>query len=396
MDVSVSATGIADPSLTFRLDGDSLGSATQKRDLKFDLNDDGTLKSLNASSSDRTGAVIANVLKTVATVATTVLALDAKNRGGIANAPVNAGTATEICNEQSYTSLRQADDLRLAIRTQRDLMGQGPPADAAKIAKTIDALAIKLAALTQNELTLSASAPLVLGDGELDTKKNPVVREIRWSISDLSKWFAADPVNDPCMPRNVSVFYGDGNKPCDLKTKLLGLDYTVSGTPAPETARVSSSPCLSPTDPKLIKSCGKTVVLIEPVMGKISVLSADPAVAVLAGEEVATASIPVPQWGAVTYLPIDVKFMQSRNVGFAFDGFGRKSSFSWTSDATAENATSALSDIATNGQSAVTALKGKSSLDKVNDENAALEAAQKNKILKTCQAAMDAGATSCP
>jgi hypothetical protein len=390
MDVKVKGMGVADTSVVFQLDGDSLGSATQKHNLHFELSENRTLKSLNAESSDRTGAIIANVLKTVATVATAALGAAADLHGGILNAHAGtgAGAGSLICNEQTYAALRQAEDLRNAIDAQRDLMGQGSPDDATKIAESIDALATRLASVTATDLSLSLSAPLKIGDG------NPVVGKIRWTILDLTKWFATEPGVDPCQPRNISAFYGDANNRCQLTTELLGLDYKVVGTPAPVASRAAASPCL--TDTTLKRTCGKTVAIVEPVMAFVTVSSAQPAITLGAGDEVTTATIPVAQWGAVSYLPIDVKFMQSRTVGMTFDDFGRKTTFTWTSEATAENATSALSDIATNGVAVATALKGMSDLDQLNDENTRLEAEQKNVTLKSCKKAMDAGATSCP
>jgi len=396
MSFNLKAAGAANTDAAFLVDAAALGAASQKRDIKFELYENGTLKSLNAMSSDRSGAAITNVLKAVATVAATVLMADVKaNSPGAAALPTTLGP---LCNERTWNAWRQVQDLKAAIAVQRDAMGQQDPAEAKKIGKSIDALAAQLAAITQADLTLTLTSPgLDPGRGTDPKAKTPKAGEIRWTILDLAKWFAVDPDLDPCQPVEPGAFWGDAKKPCELKTAAFGLNYTVAGAPLAAT-EVKDDPCVAggKDDPHK-KLCRKQIVVVDPGVATVTVTAAgSDFVGKPQDDEAAKARVALGQWGKVVYIPVNVGWMKSRTVGLTFDEFGRKQTFSWSSEATIENATSALNDFATNGAAAYKAAKGPSETTRLTEENTELEARQKNVILKACQAAMDAGATACP
>lgn len=378
----ITPTGVGDQAVTFKVDGDALASAMQKRDLKLELTESGALKSLNATSSDRTGAVISNVLKIFTTIATAAFAGAPKTPGG---AP------QEVCNEATMQALIQAANLRDAIFTQRKLMGEADPADAPKIAKRIDALATRLASVTLIDLTIPLSASLDIGDGAA-----PSTGQVRWTLEDLGKWFAVDSRLQPCVAQAPKLF---PDKPdhtgCQAETDLFALDYTITGKAAEETA--AKSKCLNATTAAVAILCGRTIVMVEPAIAEVKVTAAsDTFIGHKKGEELAKVKAPISQWGAVTYLPLNVGFAQSRTIGLTFDEFGRAQTFNWSSEASAENATAALADIATNGVAAAKATKGPTEVAQWTEENARLETQMKNNLLKSCKAAIEAGATACP
>ncbi|WP_293675883.1 hypothetical protein [uncultured Phenylobacterium sp.] len=387
--LSLNATGVADPAATFTLDGKYLSGAFTKRDVKVELNENRTLKSINTSVSDRTGAVITNLFKTVGSIVTGVRALE-------------AGSPT-VCNPQTLGALKQAEALAVKIDTLRAALATNAAPRTA--VKDLDALAAQLAWVRTNQLTLKASRTLTLPASPdappLEGTPGPAAKayDLRWTLADLGKWFARDPQTDPCTPVHPASFAVDPSKQdCELVTGMLSLTWSITGIAAPDDKRVAASPCLrTDASEAQVAECRRSLVVTDPVISQVTVATVRPDyIGHGPGETLAQASVPVVQYGTAGYIPLDVGFAKSRVVAMTFDQFGRRQTFSWTSEASAENATAALNDIATAGAATAKILRGDTQAEAWTKENARLETQMKNNLLKSCQAAIQAGATACP
>ncbi|WP_436047078.1 hypothetical protein [Phenylobacterium sp. LjRoot225] len=386
--LSLVQRGAADPAAEFHLEGRELLSSLQKRELALDLTDDRTIRSLNAASSDRTGAVITNILKIFTTVASTFSAVTpgpGPASAGARPALRPAPPPPSLCNAQTMEALRQANDLAATIQKRRAALSTASPADAEKVGAQIDVLVAQLAFLSTGPLTISLWRPLEVGDAPVSGAS------VNWTIKDLAKWMSEDPQKEPCTPAMPSAFTGTG---CKAQTAHFALGYSVAGTV--DEKRPSKSRCLHPIAGDA-PMCARTLVLAEPTPATVTLTANNGNfVGRKEGDTLGLAEVPMAQWGPATYLPLDVGFSQSRSVGMTFDQFGRKSSFSWGSEATAENATGSLAEIAEAGAAARKAVRGKGEVEVWEEEAARLETRLKLNKLQACQAVIEAGGTVCP
>ena len=382
------SSATANTAAAFRLDGSQLSSARQKREVSIELHENRTIKSLNATSSDRTGAIVTNVLKVVGSIAGAITGM----RG------LQGDTAAETvvpCNEATMAALRLAKSLRGRIATQRQALIGASAADAEKIGLQIDTLANQLALLTASRLTIATSRPIPLGDG-------PGSGTIRWTLKDLAKWFA-EPEEDEqdvavckAAPGATGRFVADKAKPddpCAMDTDILALSYSVTGSPVVEEDRIGNSPCAKPDRPA---ECGKTLVLAAPVPAKVEVKTLSSGIlGHRAGSVLGSATVSVPQWGPATYLPLDVGLFKSRTIAFTFDQFGNRQTFKWNSEATAENAMAALVTATDAGLTAIRNLEGPTDTARWKADIEELETRMKLNKLRLCEDAIENGATKC-
>lgn len=385
--LSIVQSGVADPKAEFKLLGDNLMSAIQKREVTLELSETGTLKSLNTSSSDRTGAVVTNVLKIFSTVAGAIV-------GGAAPGAGFKTEAASPCNPDTQKALDQAVKLAIEIRGRRDTLLSASPDEAVKLGKQIDVMATQLAGLTMGPLSVSVARPLEIGDRA--AKNVP----IKWTLGELSKWFATDPKAEPCKPQRADAF-DNAKTGCLAETDILSMIYAIEGTPEAETpskskCRLDYTPPAGETKPA---ACARSLVLVRPVTATVTLTAANANyLGSVAGGELGSAKAPISQWGEAQYLALDVNRGQSRAVGMTFDQFGRKQTLKWTSDATAENVTGALADIADAGAKAVKAVKGEdepSEVDAMKAEADEIETRTRLMKAKACQAIDAVGLPVC-
>jgi hypothetical protein len=371
----------ADQQRRHRLSGSALGSALKRRELAVELYEAGTLKSVNAAVEDRTGAVIANVFNLLT------------SGFGVFRA-ATAHTATpgaSSCNEPTRRALQEVQDLEKRIGVLRASALAAAPEKGEAIQKQINNLAARVGTLRSNELSIGLTRPLEIGTAP-GTEK-----QIRWTMADLAKWFATDPVREPCAQH--PAFRADPDKRgCAAETELFAVSYVFTGTPA--TAEEAKDRCaLGAIAPEDETACARTIVVVDPVRAKVKVTAAGPEFAgKKAGDTLAEAAVLVPQWGRVSYLTLDVGFAGSKNVMMGLSPFGAKTSFQWKSQARAETATAALNTAATAASGFVTAIRAPDSSEvKVwQGQITELETQLKlNKLIK-CQAVIQAGGTVCP
>ncbi len=390
------AAGGADRTAPFTLEGSYLSSAVQRRELSIDLYDNGTIKSLNATTTDRTGTVITSILSTAASIVGAVAGVRPANLGPGGTTPRNPGP----CNDQTYEALQQAAGIRAVLAAEQRRLQAISPADVEGTRIRIDTLANQLAALLANQLTISLTRRLEVGDGL--TAPAPW-QPLRWNLADLRKWFGQPSngrVADSCKPAPTAVHLfrrsATSTDDCEATTDLFAIDYAITPTSAaPLDQRAARSPCRTPT-PELTSQCGRSIVLPEPVPAVARFRAASDNIANHPTHaQLGQASVLMPQWGRATYLPLNVRIFQTRSIGFAFSPFGERQSFKWNSEATAENALSTISAATDTLLTGIRNAEGPSDTQRWTEEAAELEARMKINRLRRCEFAIQAGATTC-
>lgn len=378
--VTIAATANADLRTAFRLNAQGLASALDKRTLTLELNENGTIKSLNSVSEDRTGAVVLGVFKAAAQIAGAFVGAAAPAAGG----------PTAKCNRATLDGLELAQTLRAALATQRDVLADPskPAADAKKVAKLLETLALQLAALESGPLKLTLSTPLDLDKGVAGDVA------IDWSMGDLRKWLAADPASAACAPMvATNIASGSG---CTATTTAFAMRYRVEGQDAVASSRAIGDPCLyDRANGKL--GCDKHIAMVVPGHAKVTVIAkGDDLGGTTAGAVLGSVRVVVPQWGAIDLIPLDVKTFRSRTLELTFDPFGRATKMSWTSSASAENATGTVAGIAEAALPLAKKLSGKTDLQVMQDEATLIEARIKLQALRACEIILVEGGTTCP
>ncbi|MEA3065222.1 MAG: hypothetical protein QOJ27_1668 [Sphingomonadales bacterium] len=427
--LAVTSAGVADTTAAFTLDGAYLSSALQKREITVDLNDSRTIKSINAASSDRTGTVVTNVLKVAGSVVAAIAGVPV-----VAAAPANPTSeqlnakrkerAERPCNERTLHALELVGRLKGAIAGLRDGLDGANPDDAEAMGEQIQLLATQIGQITEQDLTVTLTAPLDVGN---PTGSGAVSNQgtVRWTLKDFAKWFAAEDPSGACRlekPDAAGTYFtlaaGAPGIGCDTKSTLFGVDYTVeSAAAAPMGDRPAASRCrpaalsampeATSDEMKRKQStwreCTRAIVLATPVPATVTIsAAAEPGPAALhgfsgykPGEKLASAPIVVPQWGATNYLSLDVGLFRSRTIGLSLDEFGRRQTFKWNSEATAENVTGGLVTATEAGLAVLHNAEGPTDTAKWTAESAEIEARMNRNKWRVCETAIANGATKC-
>lgn len=377
--------------LRFTVSGSDLKSALKSREVKIETHDNGAIKSINASVSDRTFAIIGNVLKFAATIAP-FLAAD--------NNPKALGDG--LCNDATTAALAQAAaDEREIVRLRRTLANT-PPKDIEGVRKKIDMLAADLAQLESGPLRLTLARTVAFDSG---SKANNFL--VNWKESDFAKWLKST-TDTPTSDFRLAFCArakAESDFVCD--TSIAENGKPPSGVDTPENL---------PADADRKKS----LVFREPVTAQIKIVSASdrnmldlnayeravlvrptpPALTLLEArvskdETLVSTTIPVAQWGDISLLSLRAGLGQSKAVSLTMDPFGKRTSFSWSSGAGAEGVTAGLAGAAEGVAALVGAAQG-AELKSVQQEIAELEARQKLNKLETCRAVIESGGFVCP
>ena len=394
--LSLVAVGGADRTVPFTLQGSHLSSAMQRRDLAIELNENGTIKSLNATTTDRTGAVVTSILSTAASIIGAVAGVRPASVGAVgAPPPPNPGP----CNDATYAALNQAAVIRGVLAGEQRKLLTANPADVEGIRQRIDTLANQLSELLADQLTISVTRQLDVGDG-----LSPTWQPVRWTFGDLRKWFghpSETDVANACAPQNpaASALFNlsDGSTDlCKAATSLFAINYSITPSGAAALAeRVARSPCRNP-GAALAAECGRSIVLPEPVTAVARFQSDSNNIASHPkGAQLGQASVLMPQWGRATYLLLNVRIFQTRSIGFTFGAFGERQSFKWNSEASAENALGAISTGTGSILTGIRNAEGPSDTQRWTEEAAELEARMKINRLRRCEFAIQAGASTC-
>lgn len=361
----------------YRLDGAKLASAHIKRSVEVTLNGKGVITAINSENEDQSPEILANVLKTAATIA--------------AAAGLVRQDFSTLPDEQQLTC---REDVRLAVaRSQwlqrkivdlrRQLVspkGQDDPT----LVKQLTRIAKEKAGLDSGILHIQVSAPLRLDQNVLVGDLNTV----DWA-GDASLYAKLDPTP-------FEQWFGPG-KPAPAPDQLSARDQLINrhfgikwaaeavAEPAPTADPIPYAK--SPT-----RSCGFAIAIPQTQGVAVAVHGAGDALPDgLEAGDTFTAAQHLP----ADKLCMDVGFGESRSVALTFDDFGRKTKFGWSSNATAVSASSAIAGIASTASEIKSSLEGPTVIEKQEEEIKKLETQKKLNELRACQAVIDAGGFDC-
>lgn len=369
----------------FTIAGSDLSSFTKKKEIKIDLYPNGSIKSINSTVADRTGAIIANVLKLAATV------LFADSEGGL--------TAAR-CNDATKRAWNAFGALKLNVDGLKKKL-EDDNADHEALQKKIDVLAAEMGRLLSDQLTIKLTRSITFAEGSGGGK-------IAWKAGELKKWLEYQDSDAALFRDSFQIGWCVG-RVGDLDP-LCSADLAVDSKPTKQEAPApgaggQQAQVQKPTPSKAPAAqidcmedgtqCRTTLVFREPVQAVITVVALGTDLGIAPDATLAQLSFPMAQWGKISYLPLTVGFGGSKSVSMTLDEFGTRNSFSWSSGARGEEITGGAQTVA----DAATAFKTARDGEDLRSEKAqieALEAQQKLNKLRKCQAILDAGGFVCP
>lgn len=383
------------PNLHFTVDSNQLRSFFKSRDVTISLHDNGALKSINATTKDKTGSIIGNVLSFAAKIALPFL--DAASSQVAAGTPSSSGT---ICNQATQDALMAANNLAQKIDAERASIRSGA-GNLAAIKKNIDVLASELTHLQAQSLRLTLRQTILF-------EKDVHTRRILWTKKAFAKWLAT-PTDDTTNMFALGICtYPDGDSRAE--------DCNGATTNSASDGRGSD---LDPGKPdcKEDDQCARTLVLRDPVPATMRVFATDSSTGfnyraglcrdktdtppycrfdgVARETPLAAADLLVAQWGELNYFPYSVGFGGSRTLSLSLDPYGRKTSMGSSASAGGEGITGFLATTADTVSSTVDSLDGKSLAEKqatVTELQTQLTLNQ----LEACRATIENGGYTCP
>lgn len=357
--LTLAASAVPSPAHRFTISGADLASFRLKRDLSLELHPNDALKSVNGAVSDRSAAIILNVVKMLATAGSmSVLIVRDPDEPDKPDSHFR-------CNEDALKAFGEASSLRAQIDPLRKRLVEGmpgSPGDLADLQEKIDVLAQYLAAIEQEKLTVKLSGAINFGEGKFED--GGYSGALQWNRSQLESHFIAPP--------------GGQGLNLDLAWKLVDPSCGTQCAPRPPASAAICGPC------------NDTIVFREPVPVSLEVW-----MSTQANVPKARLQFPMAQWGTLTYFPLRAKFGENKSLKLAMDEFGRRTSFGWSSAARGEEITSAASGILDGAATYRTARESEDTKAR-KAELEEFDTLMKWNAMKRCQAAIEAGASKCP
>ena len=359
-DLGVAAVEGARPEL-WTLEGSALSSVRLKRSLTINTSDNGVLTGVNSTTTDRTPAIVGNVVKTAATLAPLLMTLT--ESGHLPRA--------SLCGQQVQDALARASLLNTEIGKARwQLSHESDFAKGQALRKTINAYAVELAGLKTGILRVESGAAL----GLTDKPQN-----------------AAPPVfaDTPLVldPGPFEKWFGPGDHASQI-AGLFGLKATAE--------IVSDAKGLSSVaaDPAKLRACGLKMWVPTSIAVNITVTGTGRAFGGAIGKLEKSQRLPVSQWSDPADLCLDAGFGEDRTVNLSFDRFGRTTSLTWSSEASGETISGAVAGMAPD----IASIAGTLHPTTVAQQKAEIEALQTQQQvnqLRACKAILDAGGYDC-
>lgn len=357
------------PSHTLTVKGKDLTSFTKKRDLKIELHPHRAIKSINGGVSDRTGAILVNVVKFAALLAAAPSSETAKDKEFFAQ-----------CNEATRSALARAKALKGRIKELRGDLGDDP----AETMKRVDALAAELVRVESGQLTLNFTKLIPI---DLEQKGGT----LSWSREELSKWFVGG--REPLRNFRIAWCLEDWAPGivthCTLNVAQSAQDEYVADKARGGGAWAQAPKC--PDD----QYCSTTIVFRDPKRVEVAMVGAEGDLEGGSEGALGRLQFPLPQRGEYSFYPLSVGFGGSKSLGLTLDEFGRRTSINWSSNARGEEITGATQSVA---EAAVAWQAARDAHDVKQDKAAveALEAQQKRNKLEACRSIIEAGGYTCP
>lgn len=348
-----------------------LTSARMSQDLTIELNDNGTLSTVNSAASDKTGAIFGNVLSTALSILPFLRPADSRVEN-----PLPCGETG--LNSHTVQSLGRFETLSLQIADLRR-QTSSDPAVVKVTNEALDGLYKERAALVSGPLQVSIKAPLKL--------YVPDAEELQ-SAEGLLRNAQDSPCSEPTAGRvdcGEVDFSAAASKFFTSNTELpkgeLKLSFSGAGTggfvgktlpkasPGIQLAEVAKFPLKLTVEQSFFKSANGNDLTAQ-----------------------SSGSFLMPQWGREYSLPLKVKIGRDRTIGLTLDDYGRVKKLHWVSNATLENLTGTVSSTA----SSVTGyLSANSNIAEQKAEIDALETQQKLNRLRACQEILEAEGWIC-
>jgi len=382
----VATTAGADKEAVFAISGPTLSSWRVKQDLTIKLHDTGTISSINSTVEDRTGSIFGGLLKFVASIFLPVKSEE--------EFPVSG----YICNGKTQAAIDEVKTLEKKIAELRVSIPNQSAAEVKAAVEAINVLAQRIAALRTGPLRLEYKAKI-----DLSAPTGTERRDISPKEGNLSKWFEKPKVIDEKIVAAAKKGMSPGLTNPEIEEKLketlpaFKLNYTLSAVTKSESNR-NTETAKSEVDlgcPQDV-DCDRSLVFREPVMARLTINGPAGWVGISPDGKLYEATIPIAQWGELSFLRLSAKVLQKRTVDLAFDKFGRKTSFAWKSEAKGDTLAGALGGASETVTAIRTGLKGKTDAEKDAALATELETQQKLNKFLACQEILDAGGFACP
>lgn len=361
--LSVSASAGAQPKL-YTVWGRDLASSRLSRTVKITVSDSDVINGVNTVSNDRSAQIIGSAIK-IGSVALPALLTYKESLTGPKCRP-----EVRLAWIRSFWLTQQIQALKTELATKPD-----PKTDGKKIER-VNAMAQELAALRTGDGLLhvqtTATIPLTAQASGWTTSPKTA---LQLDAAPFAKWFQETPEQ-----KTVDEFYG--------------LQFDLASVSAPPVPPPFGKHWASQ------RGCGQsiTVPAVETVRATVSTTGSK----LIEGPDKARAALHEDQTFALAQwkpegaqLCIDAGFGENRTINVAYDGFGRTTSLEWTSDATAENVTSAIAGYAPDINTIGSMNKG-ATLAHQNAEIDRLKTQQSLNQWRACQEILDAGGYTCP
>lgn len=336
----------------YRISGNDLRSFLQRREVALGLYDNGTIKSIGAAASDRTGAILGNIIR----IGTAAAGLGIGMPGFNAIAIDPSVPRIPACNAASSAAVAERQRLRQRVsQLRQELQNTTEPVRLSELRAAVTAIAGHIVDLETNELRISLTRTI-------EPPEPGNATSVELGDSDLSKWFV-----------NMDAGF--------LSAFHLPLQFAR----APEgSGDFADAPM--PRAP--------FIALREPAPAVVSIQQ--PANSVWRGSTI-SGSTRVPmligQWGGISYYPLRAGLFRGRSLKVELDQFGRRTSIDLNSEAGGEAVTAAIAGV---GDSLLAYHNATSEMRQQQLRTQELEVEQKYNRLLRCQAIIEAGGYECP
>jgi hypothetical protein len=363
--LSISANAKAGD-VVYYVDGRDLQSAVTKRSLTIDVDDNQVITSVNSITTDQKAAIAGGVVKIAAGVAG--VAFGAK--GGVVRALACSPTTAE-----------QLVTLESLKKTISSLQGKLPTSsDPANLQKQIDALATQVAGIKSAlHKDLIAKLKMTTASG---------VEVAQFDYKPLEGLLVATTNGDPPTVAELDEAFSVHVE--------YGLDelYAPSSHAKPNNKFVNG---LHGASGGSVESCD-----VHMTVPSVQYISVAPSAMGLAFKKnlndppkrLPAKTIPAAQFDDTAWICLSAATGESRTISMKFDKFGQTTELSWAADAQAGNIASAISGATSDASALYKSASGRKLADE-KDELDQLQTSQNLRKARICQAALDAGASTC-
>lgn len=339
----------------FHVAGSELSADVTKRAITIDVDSNGVISSVNATSTDQATVIVGNLVKIGSVIAT----------AGLFGLTIDQPTPI-TCNDDTVRNVARLKALKSALKSSLDALPKKgtSPKEIADAQKNIDALA-----------------------SDVVTTAATVHRDLMGTVKlESFNLHEATTINVPFQPSTLKTLKELFNGIDETSIELFQIDVLGVVAPAPVNGLTGGST-------RATDECHTYITV--PVAKRVD-LTLTPT-----GKLVKNATQKIPSYsmyasqiaGEGTFC-ISAEFGENRTMGLKFDKFGGVTEFSWSADSRAANITSALAGSASDAST----IAGKIAPSDLTREKAELdELTTKNnlQLARVCQAILAAGGTSC-